>query len=132
MFQQRKAPDKHDSHTEIPVSVHVQLVAQQDDGSLRLEGFVVQSERLQVQLAAFKALHAVDAVDHQEGVGPRQIALAVPWTILHTNTHNTASEHTKAHECCIPTAKFVKLLSSHFEDSSSRGQASLKNCSVVL
>lgn len=54
----------------LPVSVHVQLVAQQDDGSLRPESFVVQGQCLQVQLAAFEALQVVNAVDHEKGVGP--------------------------------------------------------------
>lgn len=54
----------------MPVSVHVQLVAHQNDGSLGPEGFVLQGESLQVQLAASKTLHVVDAVDHQESVGP--------------------------------------------------------------
>lgn len=64
------------------MSVHVQLVAQQDDGSLRPAGLVVQGQGLQVRLAALERVPVVDAVDHQEGVGPRQVALAVGRAVL--------------------------------------------------
>lgn len=90
--------DKHThTHRYQPVSVHVQLVPQQDDGSLRPEGLVVQGDGLQVRLAAFKALHVVDAVDHQEGVGPRQVALTVHRTLLHT--HKTQESPTAQFYC---------------------------------
>lgn len=59
---------------------------------MRPEGLVVQGDGLQVRLAAFEALHVVDAVDHQEGVGPRQVALTVHWALLHT--HKTQKSHT--------------------------------------
>lgn len=75
--------------THLPVSVHVQLVPQQDDGSFFLEGFVVKGECLQVLLAALKAHHIIDAVDYEEATGPGQIALTVHWTILVTSVHHS-------------------------------------------
>lgn len=83
-----KAISHTHTHRYQPVSVHVQLVTQQDDGNLRPAGLAVQGEGLQVRLAAFEALRVVDAVDHQEGVGPRQIALAVHWAVLDTHKND--------------------------------------------
>lgn len=66
----------------IPVLLHVQLVAQQEDGAAALAAPRVQGEDLQVALAAIKALPIIDAVDNEEGAGPAQVALAVPGAIL--------------------------------------------------
>lgn len=42
----------------------------------------VPGEDVEVAAAALEALPVVDAVDHEEGVGPAQVALAVPGAIL--------------------------------------------------
>lgn len=65
-----------------PVLGHVQLVAQQQSREAALRLLRVQSEQLQVAAAALEALAAVDAVYHQEGVGPVQVALTVPGGVL--------------------------------------------------
>lgn len=65
-----------------PVLGHVQLVAQQQSRVAALRLLRVQSKQLQVAAAALEALAAVNAVHHQEGVGPVQIALTVPGGVL--------------------------------------------------
>lgn len=65
-----------------PVLGHVQLVAQQQSREAALRLLCVQSEQLQVAAAALEALAAVNAVHHQEGVGPVQVALTVPGGVL--------------------------------------------------
>lgn len=65
-----------------PVLGHVQLVAQQQSRVAALRLLRVQGKQLQVAAAALEALPAVNTVNHQEGMGPVQIALTVPGGVL--------------------------------------------------